>query len=303
MRNIIQNEKTTWIDITKPTKQDVEYLKNQYRFHPMVLDQLIPRVYHPRLETKPDYLFIIINYPQYHETDKEVSPRELDIILTKNTIITNHFRPFFVLENLFKTCQRPEIEGEKYLDKGPGFVLFSILDTFWRDSLLKLNKLSDEIDKIEKRIFKGVEKEMVIEISHIKTDIMDFWRIIDPQFEIMKSLEKEGPKFFGEEFSFHFSDMLQTYERVWQALKAHKETILALEDTNRSLLTIKTNEIIKILTIFSLILMPPTLLASIWGMNVKLPFGQHQSGFWIVGAIMAIVLVTMFIYFRKKKWL
>lgn len=303
MRQIVQGQKTTWIDITKPSKEDVNYLREKYGFHPMVLDQLIPRCYHPRLEIRPDYLFIIINYPLYHETNKEVAPRELDIIITKDTIITNHLRPLYLLENFFRTCQRPEIEGEKYLERGPGFVLFSIMDIFWRDCLAKLDKLGEEIDIMERKIFHGKEKEMVMEISHVKTDVTDLWQIIEPQIEIMKLLEKEGPKFFGEELTLHFSDVLGTYERIWQALRARKETIFALEKTNQSLLTTKTNEIIKILTIFSVIMMPLTLLASIWGMNVRLPFGEHRAGFWIVVAIMVSILGSMFLYFRKKKWL
>lgn len=278
-------------------------MKSQYSFHQLVLNELIPRSYYPRLEVRPDYLFIIVNYPAYHEVNHDVSPRELDIILTKEVIVTNHYRPFHLLENLFQTCQRPEIEGEKYLEKGPGFILFSILSIFWHDCLVRLDSINDEIEKIERKIFQDKGKELVIEISHTKTDIIDFWRIVEPQYEIMRLLEKEGPKFFGEELSLHFSEVLTTYEKVWQTLKAHKETILALEDTNQSMLTTKTNEIIRILTVFSVIMLPLTLLASVWGMNVRLPFGDHQAGFLFVVAIMFSVLGTMFIYFRKKKWL
>lgn len=303
MRQIIQGQKTTWIDILKPTKQDVDYLKEKYHFHQMVLDELIPRCYHPRLEARPDYIFLTINYPLYHETNNEVSARELDFIITKDTIVTNHGRPLFLLENFFKICQRPEIEGEKYLDKGPGYILFHILDIFWRDCLNKLDRLNGNVEKIEKKIFQGKEKEMVKEISHIKTDIIDFWRIIEPQLEIMKLLEKEGPKFFGEELTLHFSDVLGTYEKVWQTLKDEKETIFAMEKTNQSLLTTKTNEIIKILTLFSVIMLPLNLLASIWGMNIRLPFSEHPLGFLIILTIMISVLVTMFAYFRKKGWL
>ena len=303
MRNIIQGTKTTWIDILKPAGQDVDFLREQYHFPDMVLDQLIPRSYHPRLEVGQDYLFLIINHPTYHEMDHDVTPRELDIILTKNALVTNHGRPLFLLENFFKTCRRPEIEGEKYLDKGPGYVLFSILDIFWRDCLAKLDRINEDMEKTEKKMFHGKEKEMVREISHIKTDVIDFWRIIEPQLEIMKLLEKDGPKFFGEELSLHFSGILGNYEKIWQTVKALKETIFAMEKTNQSLLTTKTNEIIKVLTIFSVIMMPLTLLASIWGMNLRLPFGEHPFGFLFVAAIMAVVLAGMFTYFRKKGWL
>lgn len=303
MRQIIQGQNTTWIDITKPSKEDVNYLREKYHFHPLVLDELIPRCYHPRLEIRPDYLFLIVNYPVYHEANHDVSPRELDIIVTKDTIVTNHSRPLILLDNLFRVSQRPEIEGEKYLEKGPGYILFSIFDIFWRDCLEKLDKINEEIERIERKIFQGKEREMVMEISHTKTDVIDFWRIIEPQLEIIKLMEKEGPKFFGEDFALYFSDALGTYERVWQTLKAHKEAILALEDTNQSLLTTKANETIRILTVFSVIMLPLTLLASIWGMNVRLPFGEHQAGFLIIGAIMVSVMVSMFLYFRKKKWL
>ena len=303
MRNIIQGTKTTWIDILKPAGQDVDFLREQYHFPDMVLDQLIPRSYHHRLEVGQDYLFLIINYPTYHEMDHDVTPRELDIILTKNALVTNHGRPLFLLENFFKTCRRSEIEGEKYLDKGPGYVLFFILDIFWRDCLAKLDRINEDMEKTEKKMFHGKEQEMVREISHIKTDVIDFWRIIEPQLEIMKLLEKDGPKFFGEELSLHFSDILGNYEKIWQTVKALKETIFAMEKTNQSLLTTKTNEIIKVLTIFSVIMMPLTLLASIWGMNLRLPFGEHPFGFLFVAAIMAVVLAGMFTYFRKKGWL
>lgn len=303
MRVIINRPKLTWVDILKPTQKDVDYLREQYRFHPILLDELIPRCYHPRLEVRPDYLFIILNYPVYHEVNREVRPKELDMIVTKDAVITNHHRPIPPLENLLRTCQASEEGKEKYLDKGPGYFLFYILDVFWRDCLVKLDELNERIDQIERKIFKGEEKEMVKEISLMKTDIIDFWRIVEPQKEIMNLLEKEGPKFFGEELSLHFSDALGTYEKVWQTLKAHKETILALENTNQSLLTTKTNETIRILTVFSVIMLPLTLLASIWGMNLNLPFAEHRAGFWIVVIIMISLIGLMFFYFRKKRWL
>ncbi len=303
MRNIINGPKATWVDILKPTQKDVDYLRDLYHFHPMVLDELIPRCYHPRLEVGQDNLFIILNYPVYHEINREVRPKELDIIITKDTIITNHHRPISPLENLFRTCQASEEGKEKYLSKGPGYFLFCVLDIFWRDCLVKLDELNENIDQIERKIFRGKEKEMVKEISLIKTDIIDFWRIIEPQNEIMVHLEREGPKFFGQELSLHFSDVLGTYEKIWQTLKAHKETIFALEKTNQSLLTTKTNEIIRILTIFSVITMPLALVSSIWGMNVNIPFGRHQAGFWIVIVMMVFMMGAMFFYFRKKKWL
>jgi len=121
---------------------------------------------------------------------------------------------------------------------------------------------------------------------------------------VMEILERDGPKFFGEELSLYFSDVFGTYQRAWHTLRTFRETILALEDTNQSLLTTKTNETIRILTVFSVILLPLTLLASIWGMNtVYLPFAQAPEGFWVIVALMIFLMGLMIVFFKKKKWL
>ena len=143
---------------------------------------------------------------------------------------------------------------------------------------------------------------MVREISLAKTDIIDFRRIINPQKEIFDSLMKEGVSFFGKSLSPYFSDLLGTFRRVWNALENYYEAISVLGETNQSLLSTKTNEEIKLLTIFSVIVLPLTLIASIWGMNIPLPFQNNPFGFAILISIMGLSLLFMILYFKKKKW-
>ena len=110
-------------------------------------------------------------------------------------------------------------------------------------------------------------------------DIINFWRIIDPQQKILESLEKEGVAFFGKEMKPYLSDLLGTYDKVRNSVESFKETILSLEDTNQSLLSTKINDIMRILTVFSVIMLPLTLIASMWGMNIPLPLEASQTGF------------------------
>ena len=157
---------------------------------------------------------------------------------------------------------------------------------------------------IEKDIFRGKEKEMVLEISLVKTDIINFWRIIEPQKGTLESLANEGTKFFGEKSSAYFSDVLGTFGQTWNSIKTYKETILALEDTNQSLLSSKINEIMKVLTTFSVVFLPMTLLASMWGMNFRqIPFIDSDNGFYLITGIMVLILGLMLLYFRKRHWL
>lgn len=303
MRHIIKGPKVTWVDIQDPTEEDVQYLRKKFNFHPLVLGELIPPGHRPKVEHHDDYLFMILYYPFYGKGKKETRSRELDIIVTKDVLITSHYRSIIPLKALFDNCNLYEESRESYMSQGPGQLLFYILSGFWKNCLTKLYQVDRRIDEIEKEIFRGKEKEMVPEISFIKTDIINFWRIIEPQQEILESLSTEGTVFFGQVLSPYFTDILGTYGKAINSIKSFKETILALEDTNQSLLSTKTNEIIRILTVFSVVMLPLTLLASIWGMNVFLPFAESPAGFWIVVAIMVCLMGFMFVFFHKKRWL
>lgn len=303
MRRIIRGPKVTWVDIKDPTEKDIRYLKREFNLHPLVLGELIPSGHRPKVESYKKYLFMIFHYPVYSKERRETRPRELDIIITKNILITSHYKSILPLRALFDECNIYSETRKKYMTQNAGYLLFLLLSGFWKNCLIKLDRIETRIESIEKEIFKGKEKEMVSEISVVKTDIINFWRIVEPQGEILESLSKEGTAFFGESFSPYFSDIIGTYSQAWNSLRTYKETILALEDTNQSLLSTKINDVMRVLTIFSVILLPLTLIASIWGMNVALPFAESPAGFLIVAAMMLFLMGFMLIYFRKKKWL
>lgn len=293
----------TWVDIQDPTKEDIQYLRKNFEFHPLVLGELIPPGHRPKVEHHDDYLFMSLYYPFYSKEKKETQSRELDIIVTKRAVITSHYKTIIPLKALFDSCNLYQEAKRSYMSKGPGHLLFYILIGFWKTCLTKLIQIDKRMDEIEKEMFRGKEKEMVQEISYIKTDVINFWRIIEPQGEILDSLAVEGEAFFGKEMAPYFADILGTYSQSWNSLKTYKETILALEDTNQSLLSTKINEIIRILTVFSVIILPLTLVASLWGMNVFLPLAESPVGFWIIMGIMLLLTGFMFAYFKKKKWL
>lgn len=306
MRYIIKGPKVTWIDILNPTPEDIKYLEERFNFHRLILEELISPGHRPRVERYPDYLFMILYYPFHHKEKRETRPREVDIIATKDTIITSHYGSILPLKALFDSCNLYENSRQIYMSTTPGHFLYYILIGLWKNSLTKLDQIDIRIDEIEQNIFKGKEKEMVREISLVKTDIINFARIIEPQKEILESLAKEGITFWdnAEDLKPYFDDILGTYSQAWNILKTHRETILALEDTNQSLLSTKTNEIIRILTVFSVIVLPLTLIASIYGMNTTyLPFRGPNIDFWIILGIMTAIGGAMILFFKKKGWL
>lgn len=298
MRQTITNANFTWIDITEPTETDIAYLQDTFGIHPLTANAIIPAFHYPDLDLFKDYLFIILHYPHCADNG-EIKIREFDFIAGKQYLVTCHREEIAPLKLVLGNGQ-----ADTGLNQNTADLLFLVLNTFLKDVLAKINGISQEIDLLEARIFTGQERELLKDISALKMKIIDFWRIVEPQRMIFDSLRATGSNFFGTEYRHYFAILYQTHRRIENTLKNAKETIEALEATNHILVTVKMNEVIKVLTLFSVIFMPLTLLASIWGMNTNfLPFQKTESDFLFILLIMAATLGAMISFFRYKKWI
>lgn len=300
--NIISlNKKTAWIDIEKPSKSDIEYLRQNFKFHDAVLDELIPDTIRTKVDSYDDYFYIVLHFPFFNKEKRTVHSQELDIIITKNTIITSHKETLIQLKTIFDKCNIYQEEKEKYLSGGPAKILYSILEDLINSCFAQLDYISENIDKSERAIFSGMEKQMIKEISITKRNILDFRRAIKPQKQILESLHLAINKFFGNGFSPFYNDLLGHHLRLWDTLDNYKELTESLETTNATLFTSKLNEIIKILTIFTALLLPISIIVGMFGMNVIVPFQNHPQGFLIIFSILMITLSIIYSFFKKRR--
>jgi magnesium transporter len=156
---------------------------------------------------------------------------------------------------------------------------------------------------VEEDIFEGRSEEVVRDISNVKQEIINFRKVIRPQRPVLRDLERTKQRYLAEDLEVYFDDIVDASERIWDMLENYKEVVEALEVTNESVLSHRLNDILRVLTAFSVVLLPLTLIASIWGMNVHVPGEQGVTAFWIIIATMAVLLVGMLGYFRYRRWL
>ena len=304
MRNVIKGPNVTWIDIENPTRDDVSYLENTFGIIPLTTKSITTPEVRSRVELYPNYLYLVLHYPVHNKQSRETRSRELDIIATKDTIITVRLQSIVTLKSLYNNLNIYEEERAKYMNQGAGYLLFAIIEDLWESSLTKLTRINKGLGDIEKEIFEGREGPMVEEISLTKADIINFWKIVSPQTDTMAELRKEGVEFFGSEMRPYFSHLLTTCHYIQHDLSTFKESISALEETNNSLLTYKTNQIVELLTMFSVIVFPLTLIAGIFGMNTDyLPIVGARGDFWIIFTAMLIGTLLMVAYFKKRGWI
>jgi len=192
---------------------------------------------------------------------------------------------------------------EQLLSKGSGYLLYKIVDDSFDYCFPMLRKMGNKLDRVEEDIFEGRSEEVVRDISNVKQEIINFRKIIRPQRPVLRDLERTKQRYMAEDIDIYFDDIVDASERIWDMLENYKEVIEALEDTNESVLAHRVNDVLRVLTAFSVVILPLTLIASIWGMNVGVPGQGSSAAFWAIVAGMVVLLASMLGYFRRRGWL
>ena len=305
MKQEIKNKEIRWINIANPNSKDVQFLKKDFDICPTVLKEYIPKIKRPKVEEYKDYLFVVIHFPVFNEKTKKTISTELDIILFKNILITSHTGLLPELKKIFDRCNTDKDVKKYYLRENAVYLAYHILDKLIDTRMSMLDHVDDHIEYIEDQMFNGNEKKMVNKIAMVKHDIISFRRIVKPQRMVLESMVRLIPKINNKDFFKYSSEVIGSNIKVWNTLENHKEMIEALEHTNESLLSYKLGNTMKILTAFSVIVLPLSLIANAFGMNITngMPFIDSSFGFWIVLYLMFVITSISFIFFKYKKWL
>lgn len=302
----IKTKKLLWIHVNKPTKEDIEFLREEYDFHPLDLEDCLIKIQRPQISEYAHYIFFILTFPVYDRKNREIDSSEVDFFVSSKYLITISDSKMSTLDNFFDEVQNNEYSKEKYmLANHPVFLLYEILHRLQNYTFPMLDHISQDIEDIDKNIFKGKEKYLVREILHIKRNIVDFRRIMQAHKNIIKKLMSTHTKFFmHSRINVYFSNILDRTKDIWDILETQKENITAFQETNESLISYKLNDIMKTLTVISVIMMPANLVASIFGMNTKhMPFIGQSYDFFLVMTIIFGMILIFIIYFRRKEWL
>jgi magnesium transporter len=302
MRSVTEN-KVTWIDIIDPAQEDIAHLRRYYPFHPLDLEDCLSDIERPKVDEYEDYLFIVMHFPVYDPQERISRISELDIFIGSGYLITLHHGELRPLMRLFDECEKDERARNKHMSKGAGQLLYGLLDRAVDYVLSILGKVAARIDEVDDRVFTEDMRFIVEELSSIRRDVIALRRIIKPQIAVISNLERKDRPFIREGMEVYFGDILDGFSRAWDELEDHREVIESLSDTSDSITSYRINETIRVLTVISIILLPLSLIAAIYGMNVKLPFDRSPYAFWGIAVVMLMMSLLLLIVFRRRKWL
>src|SRR5918996_592223 len=282
-----------WINVERPRAVDQAWLEERFEFHPLDYEDVFSRNQRPKVDEYDDYLFCVLHFPRYDKTVSRLNAAELDLFVGPDFLITLPNEPLQPVEYLFELCRTNEELREEYFSKGPGYLLYKIVDDCVDASFPMLRKIGNKLERIEEDIFEGKTSEVVRDISNAKQEIINFRKVIRPQRAAFADLERNKQRYIADDLDIYFDDIVDASERIWDMLENFKEVVEALEDTNESAIAHRSTETVRILTAFSVIFLPLTLVASIWGMNVGVPGERDMTAFWLILGFMVVLLGGM----------
>lgn len=302
---VLIHGRITWTNIERPTPQDMETLRQNYPyFHPLDLEDCLSRIERPKIDEYDDYLFVIMQFPVFDASSRISRPGEVDIFIGKGYLVTVHDGDLWPITSLFDACQSDEGMREKHMGRGASRLMHDVIDRLVDYCFPILYKVEANIREIEEDIFTDQVPGVVRELSWVRRDIIALQRIVKPQMAILANLEQEDRPFIREDLDVYFDDVLDHLRKAWDMLQDQRDVIEGLDDTANTLTSYRLGEIMKILTIISVILLPLTLLSGIYGMNIALPLDEHSPySFIIIVSLMALLAAGMIFYFRKKRWI
>jgi magnesium transporter len=292
-----------WVHIPKPRHHAQVWLQQHYEFHPLDYEDIYSRNQRPKVDRYDDYLFVVLQFPRYDRDRERLNVVELDLFIGSDYVVTLPDNDLEPIDSLYSRCRESEEVREGYFEKGSAFLLYKIIDHAVDASFPMLRKMGQKLERIEDDIFEGKSAEVVRDISNVKQEIINFRRIVRPQRVAFRDLERAMDVATPEEMDVYFDDVIDASERIWDTLENYKEVVEGLESSNESVLSHRTNDTLRVLTSFSVIVLPLTLLASLFGMNVLFPGEGTTLAFWLIMGVMALILGGMVLFFRSRGWL
>jgi len=302
--DIIEAAGVRWVNLERPREADREWLEREFGFHPLAIEDVASRNQRPKLDAYDDYLFIVLHFPVFDKSQDRLLTAEVDLFVGPDYLITLPDQNLPPLGAMFERHRERDEVRESVFSKGTGYLLYKIVDTCVDASFPMLRKMGAKLDQLEDDIFEGRSAEIVRDLSNAKQEIINFRRVMRPMRAVLRDLERTKQRYLAEELDIYFDDITDAAERIWDVLENYKEVAEALEDSNESVLSHRLNASLRVLTAFSVAMLPLTLLASIFGMNVPLP-GQPGGvvEFLLIIGLMAVTLAGVLLFFRRRGFL
>jgi magnesium transporter len=292
-----------WSHLFRPTEEELQGMQDYYHFHPLdIEDCKSPINLRPKIDIYQNYHFLILHFPAMDIQGQFVEAREIKVFWGKDFLITIG-KSHWLMKELFRQEQNKEIDTSRIEVASSDELLYKLIEYLMEDTQRLVTGVDKSVDDCGKELFSRNPEKTIEKISVTRKNVILLNTIFKPQMNLFNKLQNGTIKGFANAMEDYWGNILDSYQRAWDIIEDDRELISGYSKTFDSLQVNKTNEVMKILTLVSSILLPLTFIASLYGMNIKLPIQDHPGSFMIVSGVMVAIAVFMLIYFKVRKWM
>lgn len=291
-----------WYDIQRPTAADLDYLRDEFSVHPLLIDDIVSRSQRPKLDIYDDYLFVVMHFPVHLKPTRTTIASEVDIIVGPDYIVTTHDGNLKPLMRVFESAIESEETRQALMSQTTAHLLYYVIDRLVDYCFPVVGRLTDRIEDIEDAIFSRSDLRLVQEISIVRRDLIAMRRIIKPQLPVISQLEHRAIPLIHSDIDVYFGDIADHLAKLWDSLEDLKEVLEGLSDTFNSLATHRLNGVIKTLTVISVLILPLTFITGLFGMNVIIPYEGSPYALPVISGAMFVIMLIMLVVFRRRGW-
>ncbi|MDD5331918.1 MAG: magnesium/cobalt transporter CorA [Candidatus Nanoarchaeia archaeon] len=292
----------TWFNITGTKHPGIlDKIGTAFNIHPLILEDITSTNQRPKVEDFDSYLFLILKMLYYDEKKREIIIEQVSLIVGPNYVISFQETPGDVFDGV-----RSRIRGGKgkIRKMGSDYLAYALMDAIVDNYFIILEKIGEDIEELEEELIKNPNTETFSKIHYLKGELIYLRKSVWPLREVISNMQKSESEIIKKPTTIYLKDVYDHTIQVVDSVETFRDVISGMIDVYLSSLSYKMNEVMKVLTMFASIFIPLTFIVGLYGMNFKyFPEINWRYGYAFVWAIMISVVVGMFIYFKRKKWI
>ncbi len=265
-----------------------------------ILSDVLEPSSRPQVEDFGAGLFVSIKMLEYDAANDDLSVDNLSMIVLDKVLITFQEKISPAFEPVRERIRR---RNSKIHRSGTDYLAFALLDVVIDNYIYLLGQYGEKVEQLEERLILGSNKEMLAVINGYKQQLNDLRVSIKPAKEMISSLVKLDSNLIDEENERHFKELQDNINQATELLEYYREVLLDELNLYHMAMSAKLNDIMSVLTIFSVIFIPLTFIVGVYGMNFNnMPELSWRYGYFVTWGIMLLIVIAMVWYFKRKKW-
>ncbi len=291
----------TWINIDAVNDaKTVEAIGKHFNLHPLLLEDIMNTGQRPKMDEYEDHLFLVLKMLLINVDTRSPEADQISFVLGRNYLVTFLERQSDVF---LPAKERLQTESSRIRKSGPDYLLYTLVDIIVDNYFAIIDKGSEILDELESKVIAGAQRETLIEIQKRKRDFIFLRKSISPLRDVLLALQRKDTSLVSPSLIIFFRDIGDQSVHVIDSIETAREMLSGMLDIYLSSVSNRLNEVMKVLTIISTIFIPLTFIAGVYGMNFhNMPEIGWPYGYYASLVLMAFVVITMLIFFRKKKW-